>query len=97
MMRCKWCDIRLRWWQYIRGYCELCWPHLIDNSFIHNSPPCHQGSRKGVRPDLRIERPKGGLIHLIKTITLWVLLAVLAGGVSALVYAMVNENEWLYP
>jgi hypothetical protein len=36
-------------------------------------------------------------MRTLRTIALWFLLATIAGGVSALVYAMVNENEWLYP
>jgi hypothetical protein len=35
--------------------------------------------------------------RLLLNITLWVLLSIITGGVCALVYAMVNENEWLYP
>jgi hypothetical protein len=31
------------------------------------------------------------------TMTLWVLYAVVVGGVCSLVYLIVHDNEWIYP
>jgi hypothetical protein len=45
-MRCKWCGVKLRWWQLY--WCRTCAFYMRWN---HPSPPCMADSRRYAEPD----------------------------------------------
>jgi hypothetical protein len=48
LRECRWCAVRLRWWQI--GFCDLCHAPFTGDAGIYlqsGGPPVSQGSRKG--------------------------------------------------